>query len=1068
MKSPHQKFIQSALLTAFLLSVVPSPADAEATPLDAAQVEFFEQKIRPVLAEHCYECHSASSKKVKGGLLLDFRDATRKGGDSGAAVVPENIEESLLISALRHDEFEMPPKGKLPDSVIADFVKWVEMGAPDPRGGEMAIASTIDFEAAGKHWAYQPITTPELPTVRNPNWRKSDIDDFTLAKMEQLNLQPVEPAGKRELIRRATFDLTGLPPSPEEVTAFLEDVSPQAFEKVVDRLLESEHYGERWARYWLDVARYAEDQAHSSSARNTNGFRYRDWVVAAFNSDMPYDRFVKLQIAGDLIEAEPEAAHDHLVALGLFGLGARYYKNSDKAKAAADELDDRIDTLTRGFLGLTVSCARCHDHKFDPIPTQDYYSLAGIFQSSKLNDAPLCPPEEVQAYNAGQQRIKTLDADLKRFQAAEKSSAAESKVGDIAKYIEAIWRYRIAESRGQSLKTKALAESNDLNEFLLKRWINFLHPKEKGKVSELEPWFALNLDDAQEIDQIPDTVRTVALGFQAQVQKLIAVRDGLAPSNLVERGDDEPHHPGSPRFVTPLVTKVRPAAGIDVDIRGAKQLFLVVSDGGNGKSCDHADWVEPRLIGDKGELKLTEVSWTSIEGSSGTPTRNGKGKAIRVGGKTYPNGIGVHAPNVIVYDVPEGYDRFKAIGGLDNSGSDQAACGDQASVQFSVYTEKPIAGPAKAVPGKDLLTKVLGKDGPFAVSDKDLEKFRTAGKREEFEKLRADIEEAKKSAPAMYAVAHGYAEAGAADMRVFVRGNPARQREVAPRRFLRILAGESRPHYTNGSGRRELAEAIASRDNPLTARVIVNRIWQHHFGRGIVATPSNFGKLGEAPTHPELINYLAARFLESGWSIKTLHREIMRSSTYQLSTAFSESNANIDGDNRFLWRMNRRRLDVEAWRDALLDVSGRLDRTLGGPSTDLSDANNVRRTVYARISRHELDNLLRLFDFPDANITSSKRSETTVPLQQLFVLNSAFMVEQAKAFSERLHREAPDNDNVKIRRAFALAYSRPPTELEIELGLAFLSGEHDPESKLTLWQRYAQVLLGGNEFIYLD
>ena len=979
-EDPPMKF-QSATLSAvalFALMLRPLPAeDAVKKPVDAAGIEFFEKKIRPVLLQHCYECHSAKSKNVKGGLLLDSREAAQKGGDSGAAVVPKNVAESLLISALRHDGFEMPPKGKLPDSVIADFVKWVEMDAPDPRDREL-VEKSIDFDEAGKHWAYQPITQPAVPKVERSDWAKNAIDYFTLAKMEQLKLQPVDQAGKRELIRRATFDLTGLPPTPEDVAAFLQDDSPNAFENVINRLLQSEHYGERWGRYWLDVARYSEDQAHTFSVTaNTNGFRYRDWVVASFNADMPYDKFVRMQIAGDLIGPESEGSYDHLVSLGFFGLGAQYYKNSDAAKAAADELDDRIDTLTRGFLGLTVSCARCHDHKFDPIPTQDYYSLAGIFSSSRLNNAPLCKPEEVQAYNSGQQRVKSTEEEIKKFLADEKSTAAESKVGEIAKYIETVWKHRTAKANEQSVNTATLAEAAGVNEFLLKRWIGFLEPNQKGKLSALDGWFELNIAASSSKDdstRVPAEVSKVANGFQQYIQQLLNVRDGVSTTNLVQVSDDKPHTPGSPRFVSPNVTKVRPTAGIDVDISGAKQLFLVVSDGGNGNSCDHSDWLAPRLVGDKGELKLTKLKWKSLEGFGGAKVdRNYEGKPIRVGGKTYKNGIGVHAPSLIVYDVPEGYQRFKAIGGLDNSGSDQGGCGDQAAVHFSVYTEQPTSGPIG--PGKDVLSLVLGKDGPFTVSDGDLENFLTGEKRERLIKLRADFEDAKKTAPTMYPIAHAYAEANVADMRVFVRGNPARQREVAPRRFLRILAGEERPQFTNGSGRRELADAITRADNPLTSRVIVNRIWQHHFGRGIVATPSNFGKQGEAPTHPDLLDYLATKFIESGWSMKSLHREIMLSSTYQLSTSDNDSNSNIDADNRFLWRMNRQRLDVEAWRDSLLDVSGKLDRTLGGPSTNLADANNVRRTVYAKISRHELDNLLRLFDFPDANITSSKRSE---------------------------------------------------------------------------------------------
>ncbi|MEO1994395.1 MAG: DUF1553 domain-containing protein [Planctomycetaceae bacterium] len=1058
------------LLVVGIQGIVQSENAAQ-KPLSPAHIDFFEKKIRPVLLRHCYKCHSADAKNLKGGLLLDSREAMRKGGDSGAAVVPKDVAESLLISALRQDGLEMPPEGKLPDAVIADFVKWIELGAPDPRDGHAATESQIDYDVAGKYWAFQPITQPVRPKVLRSDWVANEIDRFTLARMEQLGLVPVAAADKRELIRRATFDLIGLPPQPAHVTAFIEDESPAALEKVIDRLLGSEHYGERWGRYWLDVARYSEDQAHTFSVRkNTNGFRYRDWVVSAFNTDMPYDQFVKLQIAGDLIGPNEQGTYDHLVALGLFGLGAQYYKNSDAAQAAADELDDRVDTLTRGFLGLTVSCARCHDHKFDPIPTQDYYSLAGIFRSSKLNNAPLCAPEDIRTYNTGRERIKKSEAAVKKFLAEAKETAAASKVGDISKYMQAVWRYQVAAANGRRAKSSDLARQAGLNAFLLKRWIGFLDPKRKGQVSELDDWFALKPAAAEPIDSdsaLPPAVAEVADGFQQRLQRLLGNDDGVATTNLVDTGGDKSHQAGSPRFVTPLVTKVRPTSGIDVDIRQAKQLFLVVSDGGNGKSCDHADWIAPRLIGSQGELDLTQVKWKSLEGfSGGRINKNYQGKPIRAGGKTYPRGVGVHAPTTIVYDLPPGYERFRAIGALDNSGSDQGGCGDQASVQFSVYTEKPVTGPV--APGKDLLSIVLGKDGPVAVSDKDLENFLTGPKREQLRTLRSEFEDAKKSAPAMYPIAHAYAEGNVADMHVFVRGDPARKREIAPRRFLRILAGEKRPLYTKGSGRRQLAEAIASAENPLTARVIVNRIWQHHFGRGIVATPSNFGKLGDAPTHPQLLDYLAAGFIDSGWSIKHVHRQIMLSATYRLSTSSHLANTNIDADNRFLWKMTRRRLDVEAWRDALLDVSGRLDRTRGGPSTNLADANNVRRTIYAQISRHELDSLLRLFDFPDANITSAKRSETTVPQQQLFVLNSPFMIAQAQAFSARLHREAPDSDEARIRRAFSLAYSRSPSAAEVMLGLDYLGGKPDPDNKLTNWETYAQVLLGANEFIYLD
>lgn len=1065
----HTRCLHAALL--LLICTLPfkeSRAADETHALTDAEAEFFESKIRPVLVQHCYECHAADSKNVKGGLLLDSRDAIRKGGDSGPAVVPGKVDASLLIDALRYDSFEMPPKGKLPDEVIEDFVKWVQQGAPDPRVGGTVQTTEIDFEEARKFWSFQAVERPDVPEVRRADWPQNEIDHFVMRRLEQQNLVPVAAAEKRHLIRRATFDLIGLPPTSEEVADFLADDSDQAFAKVVERLLNSPHYGERWGRYWLDVARFAEDQAHTFAVKpNSSGYRYRDWVISAFNQDVPYDRFVKMQIAGDLIGAESPDSWDHLVAPGFFGLGAQYYKNSDAAKAAADELDDRVDTLSRGFLGLTVSCARCHDHKFDPIPTQDYYSLAGIFRSSKLHNAPLCSESVVRAYNDGQRKIKAAEKKFNDFVAECKAQGAESKVGQVSEYIQAVWLYRSSQENGKSANTSEFARSRGVNEYLFKRWINFLDPSQKGKVEALSDWFDRIDAGILPSDTVPPDVIAIADDFQGQLVRLLNIRDGVAVTNLAKPDPDAPHVPGTPRFVTPLVTRVRPTAAIDVEIAGASQLYLVVSDGGNGNSCDHSDWLNPVLIGPEGDIRLTDLKWKSLDGfGGGRVNTNYMGQPLRVGGKKYQNGVGVHAPCTVVYDLPAGVTRFKATGGLDNSGSDQGGCGDQAAIQFSVYTEMPTEGPGGN--GSDLISKVLGKDGPFAVSDKDLEQILEPKVRVEYQQLKEGLDEARNSAPPMYPIAHSYAEGNVADMKIFVRGNPANQKGIAPRRFLTILATEKNEPYKVGSGRKELAQEIASPTNPLTARVMVNRIWQHHFGRGIVATASNFGQLGERPTHPDLLDYLASVFVETGWSVKEIHRQIMLSATYQLSSDSHTQNMEIDADNQFLWKMNRRRLDVEAWRDALLEVSGQLDRSFGGPSTNLADPNNVRRTVYAKVSRHELDNLLRLFDFPDANITSAARSETTVPQQQLFVLNSPFMIQRAKAFAARVTSEAGDDVREQIRRAFELAYGRPPSSAEVEPGLAYLLGTDEENVTLSRWERYAQVLLAANEFMYLD
>jgi mono/diheme cytochrome c family protein len=773
-----------AAKTTFLFAVAVlaglAPTRLHAEPPSAGEVEFFEKKVRPVLVTNCFRCHGDG--KTKGGLSLASRDALLKGGDTGPAIVPGQPAKSLLIQAIRHEgETQMPPKKKLADHEIADLTAWVQRGAawpPVPTAGGAIRSSGAPISASDRSfWSFQPIADPPLPVVKDRPWPRKPLDHFVLSKLEARGLHPVRPADKRALLRRVTFDLIGLPPTPEEIDGFLRDDSPDAFARVVDRLLASPHYGERWARHWLDIARYGEDQAHSFQPRLfPNGYRYRDWVVKALNDDMPYDRFVIEQIAGDLLKDGDRA--DHLAALGFFALGPHYYLDGAARKLVeATELDDRIDTLTRGFLALTVSCARCHDHKFDPISQNDYYSLAGVFQSTKYQETPLGPPDVVARFSKAQEQVRTQETKIKQF-----------------------------------LKTEG-----------------------KGQ----------------------------------------------------------------------------------------------------------------------GEKKLTDTA------------------------------------------------------------------------------------------------------------------------KRQLADLRRELDLLKAAVPPAPPIVHTLTEGQPVNMRVYLRGNPDKEGEVAPRRFLRILASDNPPAFTQGSGRLELAQAIASPKNPLTARVFVNRVWQHHFGKGLVGTPSNFGKLGERPTHPELLDHLATRFIASGWSIKALHREILLSATYQMSCDRHEHDASIDPANQLLWRMNRQRLDVEAWRDALLAASGELDGQVGGPSGDLGGLGYKRRTLYGKISRHNLDGLLRLFDFPDPNITSDARPVTTVPLQQLFVLNSEFMVARARSLAARLAAEEKD-DAARIRLAFVRLYGRPAAEQEVQMGLEYLHAPEEvpspgePKPTLSRWEQYAQVLLSANEFTFVD
>jgi hypothetical protein len=891
------------ILSVFLL-LSPRLAFAE----DAQGIEFFEKKIRPVLVEHCYSCHSEQNKKSKGGLTLDTKAGLVNGGDTGPVLNRDKPRDGLLIKALRYDgDVQMPPKEKLPDAVIQDFVKWVEMGAPDPRDGKKVVTSGINWSEARQFWSFQPVVRSPLPRVKNESWAQSPVDAFVLAKLEEQGLNPVAPADKRTLLRRVTFDLTGLPPTPEEVESFVADRSPNAFAKVVDRLLESRHYGEHQARFWLDVARYAEDQAHTFAVvPNTSAFRYRDWVIEAFNSDMPFDRFAKLQIAADLMETGGASDFPDRAALGFFGLGAQYYKNSDAAKAVAEELDDRIDTVTRGFLGLTVSCARCHDHKFDPIPTQDYYSIAGVFSSSKLANLPLAPKDEIDRYDAAKKKVDDADKKIKEFLKTERDKLLQLKAKEVSAYFLAAWKLEAKRLEKPDTPPSVIAKEMKLDAATLDRFSKYVN--RKGGANPLgDAWV-----------------------------RVLPQRDSAG--------------------VTPEVEK----AARDAEEYVVAAVSEPAKSGGNAGAQKMRNEVMKSLFEDKGVFVITES------------------------------------------DV---------VGRMDP-------------------------------PGREVL------DG-----------------------MKSEMTSLQRAMPPAPPVAHGITEGNPTDLKVAIRGNPSKPGELAPRRFLKVIAGDDPAKFTRGSGRLELAEAIADPKNPLTARVLVNRVWQQHFGRGIVGTASNFGTLGERPTHPELLDYLTSRFVESNWSVKQLHREILLSSTYQLSSAPDEKNQQLDGDNRFLWRMTRQRLRVEAFRDSLLAVAGRLEKSFGGKTTDLDQESNVRRTVYGKVSRHELCGLLRLFDFPDANITSERRTETTVPQQQLFVLNSPFCVAQAKAFSARLRSEG-DDDPSRIRRAYLLAYGREASERELEIGLRFLgesdSLEEEGKNKLSRWERYAQALLAANEFQYLD
>jgi hypothetical protein len=816
-----------------------------AAPLGAQSpgAEFFEKEIRPVLAEKCYGCHSSKLKSPMGGLVLDTRAGVRNGGTGGPVIVPGDPASSRLLKALSYNETDlrMPPAGRLPDEKIAAFEKWIAAGAPDPREDAPAAASAaapakkgMDIETGRKWWAFQPVAPVAQPKVKNAvfakHWTREKIDWFILAKLEQNKLKPSPEADRATLIERASLDLTGLRPAYDEVQAFVADKDPAAYEKLVDRLLASPHYGERWGRYWLDVARYGEDNPTSEATNPPYPFawRYRDWVIEAINKDVPYPRFVKLQLAADMM---PDTPREDLRALGYLGAAPIYHTDLRLSKDVietlfTDGLDERVDAVGRGLLGLTVGCARCHDHKFDPILTRDYYALAGVFAST---------------------------------------AAAVRPLADVDKDTEQKFMYA------------------SMRLFYLSYLANLMNNEPGSKPAEAAKKSVMFTDE------------------------MLQVRDSMAFL--------KDSHPEMWAYLDNLVKmpRAKPAAPAAVNADGPAAPPPAAAARGRGG-----------------------------RGASGLPfTQSVFDAGIFIDGND---------PDLTLIDIKPG-------------------------------------------------------------------------------------------------VAH--------DMHILPHANVAAPGALAPRRFLTVLStGDTT--FKEGSGRLELAGDIFSQSGSLAARVMVNRVWGWHFGKPLVATESDFGVQGEKPTHPELLNDLAARFMANGWSLKWLHREIMLSAAYRQSSHPRPDGLTADAANSLLWRMNPRRLDVEAYRDNLLEVSGDLNDDKAALSYDLDAPDNHMRTVYGRVSRGRLNTILALYDFPDPMMTAPQRELTTSPLQQLFVMNSPFMQQRAADLVKRVESE-PDVA-FKIRDMYRDALNRDPTPGELDLAYSYLN-------KATLAE-YAQALLATNEVIF--
>ena len=862
----------------------------------AGEAEYFETNVRPLLAKHCLGCHTQTKM---GGLELVSREALLRGGVSGPAVEPRAPERSLLIRAVRYEDerLRMPPAGKLSDEEIDTLVRWVDDGAvwPAARGPKPANDGKFRItQEQREFWAFQPVVKPKPPEAD----AGSPIDRFLQARLVEEGLEAAARADKRTLLRRIYFDLIGLPPTPEQVDAFVADGSPEAFANVVDELLASPRYGERWGRLWLDVARYSDERLNSTQDEPyPNAFRYRDWVIEAFNHDLPYDLFVKASLAGDQMTDQERRGHtveELAPGLGFYGLSPKFQ-------------DDRIDATGKAFLGLTIGCAQCHDHKFDPIPTEDYYALLGVFNSTKLDERPLATHSEVARYEALEKAAKDAEAELSSFLGTQARALVDVLAAQTTEYLVAA--YRVLGPEGGT--AKKIARKDELDQETLERWVRYLDGKRNHPL--LDGWDALVERRAP-----ADEVRQFAEEFQELLVETIAEKKRIDKENAIRLGGD---------------SSARKAARTELLSLGRDEYFL----------------------------------WRQV------------------------------ASTGVLYYKGETVERFLS----------------------GVWKEHARKSRAKA---KELRARVPEKY-PFLHVISDVEKPENE--------------------------------------HVHIRGNEENLGDEVPRRFLTVLCEGDPEPFSHGSGRLDLARAVATADNPLTARVMVNRIWAGHFGRGIVGTPSNFGMMGERPTHPELLDYLAARFVELGWSIKKLHREIVLTDAYQRSASGIAANNERDPDNRLLWRGPRRRLDVEELRDATLAVAGALELEAGGPPAPLTEADNRRRTVYGFVSRRRLDNVLALFDFPNPNSHAERRIATNTPLQGLFFLNSDFLMRQADIFSKRVLGQA-DGPAEQIEGAYRLLFGREPTVEERKIGMEYLAA--NPHG----WPSLAQVLLSSNEFLYVN
>lgn len=895
----------------------PGYAETKTNPVNQTEQErFFEQHVRPLLIKHCVECHG--EKKQFAELRLDSREHLLKGGESGPAIKVNHPNKSLLIEAVRRESLEMPPDKPLNKTEIEILSTWIHHGAVWPKNATIERATKVNFS---EHWAFQSIRNPNRPAVKDIKWPQNDIDYFILAKLEEHRLKPSQPAKSATLLRRMAWDLTGLAPTFEQVKTFADNKELQSVKAAIDELLASPHYGERWGRYWLDLARYADTKGYVFFEKPSFhiAFTYRDYVIQSFNQDKPFNQFVLEQLAADTLG--DEIPHQSQAALGFITVGPRF-KND-----AHDIISDRIDVVTRGFLGLTVGCARCHDHKYDPISIEDYYSLYGVFRNSlEPLDLPFLNQGKIPAdLKVKAQALKQAAENLDQLYQQQYEKIVQDANKRLAEYLV------VAQSRRSgpdTVRFDVIVDGDDLNPEVLLKWQEFLDHSEKTNAPVFSLW--------HQLETVPDDS--------------FAVQAPLLLQNTIQNNTSDPLI----QLIASHLLKIKLKSFQDV-IQGYTDLY-----------------------------KQIDTKWDHWTVEAPKPGSNLRRQQFPPEKQAYLQAF--YSPNSPLVTPLHGYTVLKLF------------------------------------PDRKLQQKV--------------------------KELNAALDKARAEAPVELAQMMSLQDAEQIiEPRVFKRGNPGTPAQSIQRRYLSFFNQVSSKPFTQGSGRLELANAIVSPQNPLTARVIVNRVWQHHFGQGIVTTPSDFGIQGTPPSHPELLDHLASWFMRNGWSIKKLHRYIMQSATYQQDSIAHAAGEKIDPANKLLWRMNRRRQDFETMRDTLLQVSHQLELKVGGKSVNgITADSNKRRTLYTSINRQRVPGLLRTFDFPSPDVSSGSRNSTSVPGQSLFLMNHPLVLESAQILGKKAEQAA--TPAVGIQQLYQKILHRAPTQEELSDMLAFLETDQVPKKQV--------------------